>query len=518
MVGKSRIAIVFILLTLLTAVFSVIGFSQNPEIAVYPYDSGPIPFLDPSDGGDGEVVTMINIYEPLLRYRAQEDTLTPVLATSYEKSNEGRTWTFHLRQGVKFHTGNEMTAQAVKYSFERTMERGKGASYILYPIDSIEVVDDYTVTFHLKYRVPFDLLVASNYCVFVFDPEYSDHDWYLQGNDSGTGPYQIENIKGREEVVLKKFDDYWGGWEGKHFDMVVIKEVTEASTRRMMLESGQADYVNSLPPPDVKDLQDDPNIEISVFSSFQNLVALFNTEKPPLDNPKVRRALAFSLPYEDATTAAMGGYATPSISMLPPTLWGHTDKVQQYTFKPALAKELLAEAGYPDGLDDKLLAIMPEQEPMRKTAELWKSELAKLGIELEIRAGPPGPRYEMARSPDPQKRQDIFILWWWPNWVHPNSFLSSLIHSEDEPAWNLSYYDDPFIDKLLDKGLDLSAVDRDAASELYFEIQNIVANQAPGIPIFDVQYVTLRRSSLKGVEHDPAWLDVIYWYDCYREK
>jgi len=518
MLARSKIVLSIFVVVALLGVLGAASSSPQLEIAVFAYESGPIPFMDPSDGGGGEICTMVNVYEPLLRYRALTDEFIPVLATDYEKSEDGLTWTFQLRKGVKFHTGNEMDAEAVKFSFERTMERGRGSSYILAPVKSIEAVDKYTIRFHLKYRIPFDLLVTSNYCAFVFDPKFSDHEWFVEGHDSGTGPYKIESIKGREEVVLAKFDDYWGGWRDKYFDKVVIKEVVESSTRRLMLESGAADYVVDLPPTDIKALEDNPDIKITTFPSFQNLVLLYNTLKPPLDNQLVRRALACLIPYQDVTEAAMGGYARPSRGVLPYSLWGHSDRVEQFTFSPTVAKELLAQAGYPDGFDRKLLVIMPEIGSMRKTAELWQSELAEFNIELDIRSMPPGSRYEMARSPDPAKRQDIFILWWWPEWVHPDSFLTSLIHTEEQPAWNLSYYSNPLIDNLLNVAQKLSATDREGAAELYVEIQNIIANEAPAIPIFDVEYVTLSRASLKGCEYDPAWLNILYWYNCYREE
>ena len=255
---------------------------------------------------------MNNVYQTLLRYDPFKDSFEPVLAESYEKSGDGLTWTFHLRKGVKFHTGNEMDAAAVKASIERTISRGKSATYIWDPVKSIEVTGKYTVVFHLKYAAALDLTVSAGYAAFIFDPKFSDHDWFTAGHDSGTGPYMLQSHKGVTELVLTKFDDYWKGWEGKHFDKIVFETVPEASTRSLMIESGKADFTQRLPFTEIKALQGNPAVTIVHTPSFQNLLALFDTQKPPLDNKLVREALAFTIPYKDIVEGVLGGYGRQS--------------------------------------------------------------------------------------------------------------------------------------------------------------------------------------------------------------
>ena len=377
---------VFLLLVTLFTCFTVASPEQL-QVGVYLNSSEVVVFWDPSEGFSNEVIIMNNLYETLVRYDSVTGEFTPVLATSYESSADGLTWTFHLRKGVQFHTGGEMDAEAVKFSIDRTIAGEKGAYYIWDPVESIEAKDKYTVVFHLSYPAPLDIAASAAYCAHIFDPDYSERDWFYEGNDSGTGPYTIESNEGNTLVILKKFDEYWGGWEGKHFDKVVFQWVPEEGTRRLMVESGEGDFTNRLTPSELEALRGVPGIEIVSVPSFQNLLALFNTAKSadePIGNPLVRKAVAYALPYDDIVNSVMEGYARQSRGVVPFGLWGNSDKVKQYTFSPETAKLLLEQAGYPNGGFKVLLTYVAGDENERRTAELWKAELAKLGVELEL--------------------------------------------------------------------------------------------------------------------------------------
>ena len=501
---------------ILASVFLPVA-AEQPQVAVYAYSAEVTIFWDPSDSFSDEIVWMNNVYETLLRYDPFKDEFQPVLATSYESSEDGLTWTFHLREGVKFHTGNEMDAAAVKASIERTISRGKGAWYIWDPVGSIEAVDKYTVVFHLKYPAPLDLSAASLNSAYIFDPAYSDHEWFREGHDSGTGPYTIERFEGSTLMVLKKFDEYWGGWEGKHFDKIVFQTVDSASTRRLMIESGQADFTNRLPISEIEALRGSPAVRIVHTPSFQNLLALFNTQKPPLDNPLVRKALAYTIPYDDIVRGVLGGYGRQARGVVPYGLWGHSERVKQYTLSPETAKVLLAEAGYPEGGFRLLLTYLSGDENERRTAELWKSQLAKLNIELEIRGMPWDSQWELGRSPDPNKRQDIFLFYWWPDYAHPHSFLSAMFQTEEEIVFNLCYYSNTLYDNLIAQAASTAGVDRNAAINMYAEAQNILMEDVPGVSIFDMEYVRAVNARLKGYVDNPAYSHVVWWYDCWRE-
>jgi len=486
------------------------------EVAVHVQGAEVVPYWDPSDGASGEIALMNNIYEPLLRYDPWKNTFQPVLATGYERSEDGLTWTFYLREGVKFHTGNVMTAEAVKASIERTITRGRGSAYIWDPVASIEVVDPLTVRFHLKYPAPLDLIAAAAYCAYIFDPAFSDHDWFQAGHDSGTGPYTVETSEGSEKVIVTRFEDYWGGWEGKHFDKVVFLTVPEASTRRLMLETGKADFVESLPPTDLEALRASPNVTVHINPSFQNLVVLYNTQRAPLNDPLVRRALSYLIPYEDVVDVALGGYGRQSRGVIPYGLWGYSERVEQFTYSPTVARELLAAAGYPDGGFKFLLTYPVGFEDIRKTVELWKAAAAELNIELDARAMPTAERNAIARSPDPEKRQDIYLLYWWPDYANPDSFLSGMFVTQDPPAYNLCYYSNKVFDQLVSKFITLPTASQEAI-DLAVELQNILQREAPGIAVYDMEYLRATSASLGGYVDNPAYPNVVFWYDCYRK-
>jgi peptide/nickel transport system substrate-binding protein len=482
---------------------------DDPKVAVYANSSEVMVFWDPSDTFSNEVIAMQNMYETLLRYDPSHDRFIPVLAESYERSEDGLVWTFRLRQGVKFHTGNELTAEAVKRSIERTIERGLGASFIWAPVDRIEAMDRYTVRFFLKFPAPLDLVASAAYAAYIFDPEVADHDWFNAGNDAGTGPYTVERWQRGEkvELVLRKFDEYWRGWEGPHFERVVFSVVSEPSTRRLMLETGEADFTNRLPVPDIKALQDHPTVEVVRTPAWQNLLALFNTQKPPLDNKLVRKALAYTIPYDEIIEGVFEGFARQSRGIIPYGLWGHSERVFQYTFDLEKARELLAEAGYPDGGFKLILTYVAGDAFEEGVALLWKDKLAQLGIELEPRGMPW----------DPNQRQDIFLFYWWPDYAHPDSFMRAMFACEEEILFNLSYYCNPEYDRLIDQAAALAATDRAQAIERYADAQNILMEDAPGIALVDLEYLRAKRKSLKGYVDNPAYAHVVFFYDTYRE-
>lgn len=493
----------------------------EPTIAVYAYNSEPVIFWDPSDTFSNEITTINNVYEPLLRYDPSKDEVTPVLCESYKVSEDGLEWTFNLRKKVKFHCGDVMTAKDVKYSIERTISRGKGASFIWAPVSEITTPDDYTVVFKLKYPAPLDMIASAGYTSHVFCAKHTEEygsDWFAQGNDLGTGPYKVESWKRGDEVVLAKFDDYWGGWGKNSYDKAIIKMVPEASTRRQMLESGEAHFLNNTPFEDIEAMKSNPNVVITVAPSFQNLFVLMNTAKAPLNDKKVRQALSYAFPYGDVIEYVMHGYATQSKGAVPKGLWGHNENLFQYSHDLEKAGSLLAEAGYSKGGLKLLLTYTAGDENERKAAELYKAELTKLGIDLEIRGMPWDAQWEMAKSRDPKDRQDMFMFYWWPDYADPYSFLRSIFHSEQEIVFNLCYWSNPEYDSLIDEANKIAGPERQKAIELYGKAQEILVEEAPAIFVFDQQYVRAVHKSFKGFVDNPAYPHVVFFHDVSYER
>lgn len=493
--------------------------AQKPSIAYYAFNSEPVLDWDPSVEFSNGIVVMNNIYETLLRYDPATDRLIPVLATDYNRSPDGLTWTFHLRKGVKFHDGTEMKADAVKFSIERTKKINKGAAYIWDPVKEIRVKDDYTVEFQLSYAAPLDLIASCGYAAFIMSPGVAQKpaDWFAQGHDAGTGPYTVQSSKRGEEVVLTRFADYWQGWEGNHFDKVIIKKVPETASRRQLVEKGEADVTIELPYEDVEALKNNPRVEVLTVPAFQNLLFCLNTAKAPLNNKLVRQALSYAFPYEDVVRYAMGNYATQSRGPIPHGHWGHGADLFQYKHDLNKARELLARAGYPNGGFKLLLTYMSGDEAEKKTAELFKAELARLNIDLEVRGMPWESQWELAKSSDPQKRQDILGMYWWVDYASPYSWLRSIFHSEEEILFNLNYYKNPQFDRLIDQANAQSGIDRAAAEKMFIEAQKMLVEDAPAIFAYDKKYVWVYNKSFKGLKPNAAYPNTIFFYETYRQ-
>ncbi len=501
---------------------AIIGNAQDDDFAFYAFHDVPITDWDPSVEFSNGIVSLNNIYETLLRYDPLEDKFIKVLATDYTTSSDGLTWTFTLRKGVKFHDGTELNADAVKFSIERTMRINKGAAFIWEAVDKINVVDNYTVEFRLKYPTPLDLICSSGYGAFIMSPtivKSRPDNWLSEGNEAGSGPYELERYQQeRGEVVLTWFEDYWGGWEGDHFKKAVIKGVTEVATRRLLIESGEADFTWRLLYEDIASLQASKDVNVSVGPSFINYVLEFNTQREPLNNKLVRQALAYAFPYQDVVSYVFEAYGRQARGPIPYGLWGHSEELFQYKYDLNKAKELLEEAGYPDGGFKFLNTYVAADEASRKILELFKASLAKLNIDLEIRGMPWVSMWAMGKDDDPEKRQDLFMEIWWPDVVSPHSWLYTIFHSEEKPYFNCGYYKNKEFDDLVDKAWREAGLDKDRSAKTYIEAQKILVEDCPAIFTVDIMNTYFLNKTFKGYKDNPAYAHVVFFYDTYREK
>lgn len=492
--------------------------AAKPQFAVYALNSEPLTNWDPAIEFSNGIHVDNNIYEQLLRYDADNKKVIPLLAESYSVSDDGLTWTFKIRQGVKFQNGDPMTADDVKYSIDRTMALGAGASYIWSAVESISVVDPATVEFKLTYKNPLDLVASTGYAAFIYSKKCVNeaNEWIAESIGCGTGPYTLKSSKWGDEVIVEAFKDYWGGWGEKYFSQVVFKKISETATRRQMIEAGEATIAVELPYSDVNALKENPDVKVNVEPSWQNLIGMFNTQKPPLDNKAVRQALAYAFPYEQVISAAVGGYARQAVGMVPFGMWGFSESLPQYKYDLEKAKQLLAEAGVPAG-QKLLLTYTAGNETEKSTAELYKSELAKLSIDLEIRSMPWDSQWELAKNPDPAQRQDIFVMYWWPDLPSPYSFLYSTFHTEAEPLFNLSYYYNAEFDTLIDQANEVTASDAGQAEQMFVDAQKILLDDAASLFIYDRQDVWVTVANLQGFSFNPAYPTVMFFHDMYLE-
>ncbi len=215
---------------------------------------------------------------------------------------------------------------------------------------------------------------------------------------------------------------------------------------------------------------------------------------------------------------AAGGEAVQSTGVIPASLWGHGKDLPQYTYDIEKAKALLAEAGYEDGGFKLLTTYMSGEEAEKRAMELYQSELAKLNIEMEIRAMPWDSQWEMAKNPDSTQCQDMFVMYWWPDMANPYSWLFNLFHSEESKMFNMGYYSNDEFDRIIDEANIMSGTDRKQGEQMFIDAQKILMDDAPVIPMYDKQNVWVQDAKFKGFVENPSYPNVVFFYDTYFEQ
>lgn len=480
---------------------------------------------DPSLSFSTEAVYMANIYEPLLWINApgSEEQFSPALATDWSVSEDGLVWTFNLREGVTFHDGAELTSEAVKRSIERTQEIG-GASFIWAPHDSIEAPDPLTVVFNLSYPAPLDLIASSLYGAWIISPNAldavaDDENYFEDGRAAGTGPYMLEDWTPDAEVVLAQFEDYWRGWDDKaHFENVLISIVSDDVTQEQLLLGGEVDFADRLPPPSYELFAEDPDFNVYDVNTFFNYVGFLNVLREPLDNELVRQAISYAMPYEDIIEIGAEGRATQARGPVPAGVFPYSEDVPQYSQDLDRARELLAEAGYEGGGFELRLTYAAENAIEEAFAPLVKDALAEIGIEVTIEPMLFNQQWELAKN-DPENAQDIFLLLYWPTYSDAGSDnLWSMFHSSEVPFFNLSYYNNPDFDALVDEAIVLAATDREAAQAMYTEAMTMLVNDAPGLFFMDVGNWFALPTYLGGFEYNPNYAFAHFFYPLYLDQ
>jgi len=458
---------------------------------------------DPIKSFSTEVLYMANIYEPLVYANppGASKAFRPGLATNWGKSKDGKTWTFTLRQGVKFHNGEKLTAQAVKDSLDAARKRG-GASFIWAPVDSISAPNDYTVVFNLSYAYPMTLVAASEngawiVCEEALKAAAADTNYFESGKECGTGPYTLKSYESGKQVVLAQNKDYWGGWKSNQFKNVVFQITPEAITQQQAIQSGQVDVALSVPIENVAKLGKNPKLKVTRDASSLSYMGFYNTLRPPLDNVLVRRALNYAMPYKDILAVGAGGYATQSRSAVPKGVFPYSPNTPQYTQNLAKAKTLLAKAGHKGGGFSLNLTYAAENSAEGRFAPLIKDAFKKIGVTVNIKSILFSQQWKAAKS-DPANAQDMFLLLYWPTYSDAGSDnLWSMFHSSKKPFFNLSYIKSPLYDKLVDDAGALLGTDKKASQAMYEKAMISLQGAAAGFFLYDADAVFVANKSVK---------------------
>ncbi len=474
----------------------------------------PFVDLDPSSAFSAEHIVLQNVYETLTRFNppGSSELLSPGLAVEWESNDDATAWTFTLRDGVTFHDGSPFNAEAVRASLQRTIDLGLGAAFIFLPVESMEVVDDLTISFALAWPAPLDLVMSSSFAAYIMSPDSAaqDSQWFNGGNGAGTGPYTIESVSPNENVILARHDGYWGGWSDGQFDEVELRIVEDPVLAEQMIRSGDADFTFNLPFDAYPSLEQDDSLAVVRGLSMTNLFGLLNNVRLSAD---VREALVHSFPYDDVVDNLYGGEATRAVGPVPQTMWGAATGASMPQTDLDRASEILSGAGVQDlSLTYSYDVGEVEQEQI---GEVWKANLASIGVDLVLEPLTWDARWEIAQG-DPASAQDVFTMFWYPTYVTPTDFLYSLYRSEDAPFFNLGYYSNPDFDALLDAADATSGTDTDAASDMFRQAQQILIEDNAAVFMLDVPSVSVIGADITGYTPNPAYEKVVWFYDLRR--
>lgn len=484
----------------------------------YAYNLTVMTSWDPATSYSNEVIAMNNMYEQLTRYDSATKKVMPLLAVSWSTSPDGLTWTFKLRQGVKFNDGHPMDATAAKAALDRTIKLAGGAAYEWDSVKTIVAQDPSTLVFHLKYAAPLDLIASSAYAAYIYDTTASTGDlaaWFEAGHTAGTGPYVVDTYnKGQAtELTLKENPTYWGGWQGDHYKSLVFEVVPQETTAAQLLQSKQVTFVSALSAPLFDSVASASGIKTSQTPSFQNIMAMLNTATGPLTDLRVRQAVSQAIDYKGIVTALRGSVVQAQ-GVIPQGLLGFTTDVSQVT-NVSGAESLLKAAGYgPGGKQLSLSLTYASGTPELDTiVTLMKSNLARVGITLNAKALAWETQWAIGKSQDATKRQDIFLFYWYPDYADPFSWFINLYRSANPPYFNMSYWQDKAADATIDGLQAVTATNRDLAQQQYVQLQQTISTQAVS-PVLGVD--NFRRAYLAtvgGYVDNPSYSNVVFVHD-----
>jgi glutathione transport system substrate-binding protein len=466
--------------------------------------------MDP--GGHTASVTA-TVLEPMyegLVMRDKSMQIVPSLSTEWKSSEGGKVWTFKLRPGVTFHDGTPFNAEAVVHSFVRFLDPKRGlaaAGRISAVLASAKAIDDMTVEFTLKAPYAgFLTLLTTNTAKIV--SEKADEGGKLETIPVGTGAYKFVEWKSGEYVLEARNDKYWG--DKPAVDQLKFTWSAEASILSMSVQSGQADVVYPLPPVFAPTVKANPALKfLDTEGSFVYWVSL-NTKLKPLDNVKVRQALNFATDKNALVTALLRGFGTPANSALAPTNPFYDKSLNTYTYDPAKAKALLAEAGLPNGFTMST-AVQQRDAPI---AEALQGMWSKIGVMLEIRNQEGGVWTKAAFANPAAKEADKLnssIASWSTGSFNPDLQLRPLYATASAaPAGaNLGFFSDPHLDELIDKGA--AELDDTKAKVIYNEAQKLINEEAPHVLLYSKRDLLATTAKVSNVWMQPGGIITVQY-------
>lgn len=444
-----------------------------------------IPVLDPHVRYDWST-RMIQqaVYDALVKYEGDPAEVKPWLAETWETSEDGKTWTFHLARNAKFHNGDPVTAEAVRYSFERGLKLNKGIAWMLKDFldpEGVSVVDDHTVRFDLK--APYAPFLSFLPWWFVVNPtevqaNEVDGDYgqaWLTDHAAGSGPFRLGRWEPNVLYEVESVEDYWKGWpQGENRPAgVIYKIIREPAAQKAALQRGEADIVEGLTSDDYTQIARIPNIVIQNHKGMTTFGIKFNTQHGPTADINLRKAIAYAMDY-DALVQIYNGEAVLETSPLPNGMRGHIDVPDIPRRDLAKAKEYLAKSGWPDGGITLPYVHVAGLEEARRIGLVLLENLKELNIGVEIT--PEQWPNMVAAGSRVETSPAMTSVYTTPISTDPDAVAYQYHKNSWGQYYAMAFYDNPDVSEMIDKARASTSWDERAA--LYADIQKrIVADQ-----------------------------------------
>ncbi|MCI0343489.1 MAG: ABC transporter substrate-binding protein [Planctomycetales bacterium] len=466
--------------------------------------------LDPHDIDDGESASVCNqIYENLVTYDLEDPRIVPGLAESWTVSADGLAWTFMLRAGVRFHDGTPCDGDAVKWSLDRMRDskhpdlhgasQPYGGDYAV--IERVEVVSPTEVRLVLKTPSAVLLRNLAMFPASVVSPSaVRKHGAEIARNPVGTGPFRFVEWIPNEKIVLERWDGYCG--EKAKVRRAIFIPVPEQSARVERLKRGEAHLMDNVDFSMVETIRAVPGLVVEMRPGMNFSYLAMNNDRKPFDDARVRRAVAHAVDKQKLLKLAYFGYGKTGPNPMPPTIPGYHDGLADRPHDPAKARALLAEAGFPGGLDTDLWA-MPNPRPYcpkpRECAQVLKEDLAAVGIRVTIKSPPWSEYLDRTKVGE----HPMCILGWTTDNGDPDNFLYALLSKDraQPPAQNVSFYRSDVVTALLVRAQ--GETDEARRWNLYRQAQEAIHADCPMVPLAYMPLTVARRAEVRGYPLNP---------------
>src|SRR5262245_40577475 len=455
------------------------------------------------------ILVNINMFDSLL-HKNGKLAYEPSLATSW-KSVSDTVWEFKLRQGVKFHNGETMTAEDVKYSFERVLDpKKKSPQYgnvraikevrITAP-DTIQIVTDKPFPLLLE-RLVFFPILPKKYVEKVGDQAFGE------SAPIGTGPWKFVEWKRDQHIRLEAFDGHWRGKPA--FKVLVFRAIPEVATQVAELKTGGVDIIRNVSADLVPDLKAHPQTSVSAAPILRVPYAALDMRQPPFDKKAVRQAANYAIDRQAIIQKMMAGLGTEVATVVQPAAFGFDADVKPYPYDPKKAKELLAQAGYPNGVDITLHSAFVEFRPV---FEAICQMLTEVGIRTTPKMWDPGPAWNKFFQGEGKAVNGYYGSWGNYSVFDADAVLHPLYHTEPGGWVGKWYVRVEGLDPLIDEGR--STLDAAKRKSAYGRIQRLIREEAPSLFLF-TQYDTLGVS--RKVEYAARGDEWLWLYDAKPKK